>query len=136
MNSMNGRDMIMPMASITLPIYRNKYKAAQKESKLLQQAAEEKYADALNRLQAELYRSKYQLDDAVRKIDLYRKQSALIDATRNLMIREFASGKSALADILRIQRQLSDYRLKESEAVAAYNTAAATVRKLISNRSE
>ncbi|MDR1171375.1 MAG: TolC family protein, partial [Bacteroidales bacterium] len=62
MSSMNGKDMIMPMLSVSIPIFRGKYKALQRETELLRQASDEKYADALNTLQAELYRAKHQLD--------------------------------------------------------------------------
>jgi outer membrane protein TolC len=130
--SMNGKDMIMPMVSISIPIFRNKYKAAQRESRLLRQANEEKYADTFNRLQAELYRYKHQLDDAVRKIRLYKKQAGLARTTCELVIQEFASGKSELSDVIQVQRQLLDYRLKETEAIAAYNTMVANIQKLIS----
>ena len=34
-SSMNGKDMIMPMAVLTLPVYRKKYNAMQKEAELL-----------------------------------------------------------------------------------------------------
>jgi outer membrane protein TolC len=134
MNGMNGKDMVMPMVSISIPVYRNKYKATQREGQFLQQEASEKYAALLNQLQAELYRYKRQMDDASRKITLYRKQVSLVLTTCELMVREFASGKATLADIIGIQRRLLDYRLKETEAIAACNTAAANIRKLISNQ--
>jgi outer membrane protein TolC len=132
MSSMNGKDMIMPMLSVSIPIFRGKYKAQQRETKLLRQANEEKYSDALNLLHAELYRSKHQLDDAVRKIALYRKQSELAQTTYNIVLQEFISGKSSLSDIIQIQRQLFDYRLKTAEATAEYNTKVATIQKMIS----
>jgi outer membrane protein TolC len=132
-NGMNGKDMLMPMVSISLPLYRNKYKAAQKETQLLRQATEAKYADAANTLEAELYRATYELDDAVRKIALYKKQAALARTTGDLLMRAFASGTGSLNDVIQVQRQLLDYRLKESEAVAAYNTRVAAIRKLISS---
>jgi outer membrane protein TolC len=132
MSSMNGKDMIMPMVSVSLPIFRNKYKAAQRESKLLQLSSEEKYADTFNNLQAELYQSKHQLEDAVRKIALYKKQSGLARTTYDLVVREFISGKSNLSDVIQIQRQLLDYQLKESEATANYNTMVVNIWKLMS----
>jgi hypothetical protein len=132
MSSMNGKDMIMPMLSVSIPIFRGKYKAQQRETKLLRQANEEKYSDALNMLHAELYRSKHQLDDAARKIALYRKQTELAQTTYNIVLQEFISGKSGLSDIIQIQRQLLDYRLKTAEAIAEYNTKAATIQKMIS----
>jgi outer membrane protein TolC len=130
MKSMNGKDMLMPMVSISIPIYRNKYKAAQRESRLLQQASEERYAGTFNSLQTELYQYKHQLEDAARKIALYKKQSDLARTTYELVVQEFASGKSELGDVIQVQRQLLDYRLKESDAIADYNIMVANIQKL------
>ncbi|MDR0714730.1 MAG: TolC family protein [Bacteroidales bacterium] len=132
MNSMNGKDMIMPMVSISIPLYRNKYRAAQRESLLLRKATDEKYTDILNQLQAELYRYKQQTDNATRNITLYRKQVSLTYAACELLLREFSSGKASLSDIVQMQRRLLDYRLKETDAVADYNIAAANIRNLMS----
>jgi outer membrane protein TolC len=132
MSPMNGKDMIMPMLSVSIPIFRGKYKALRRETELLRQANEEKYNEILNRLQAELYRYKHQLDDAVRKIALYHKQTELVQTTYNIVLKEFVSGKSDLGSIIQVQRQLLDYRLKTAEAIAEYNTKVAAIQKMIS----
>jgi outer membrane protein TolC len=132
-NTMNGKDMIMPMVSVSIPVYRSKYRAQQRENSFLQQASREKYRNTQNMLEAELYRTKHLLDDAARKISLYRKQTELAQAACNLMIQEFASGKNDLSNVIQVQRQLLDYELKTSEAIADYNTMAASIRKIISN---
>ncbi|MDR0541679.1 MAG: TolC family protein [Dysgonamonadaceae bacterium] len=133
MGNMNGKDMIMPMASITIPIYRGKYKALQRENILLQQANKKKYINTQNLLEAELYRLKGNLDNADRKIALYRKQSELAKTTYRLIVNEFVSGKSDLSNVIQVQRQLLDYELKIAEAIADYNTMAANIQKLISS---
>ncbi|GHT29821.1 hypothetical protein AGMMS49574_07650 [Bacteroidia bacterium] len=130
---MNGKDMLMPMISVSIPLYRSKYKAAQKETQLLREATEAKYADAVNQLQASLYRTKHDLDDASRKIALYKKQSSLTRTTYDLLIGEFVSGRGSLSEILQVQRQLLDFRLKESDAIADYNTQVAAIQKIISS---
>ena len=132
-NGMNGKDMIMPMVSITIPVYRNKYKAAQKENRLLQLANREKQTDTFNQLQAGMQQFKSRLDNASRNITLYRKQAELARNTCDLVIQEFSSGKSDLSDVLQVQRQLLDYQLKESEAIADYNTMVANIQKLLSS---
>lgn len=129
---MGGMDMIMPMLSVSLPLYRNKYKAAQQESRLLRRASEMKQADALNRLEAELRQAFYLLDEAGRRIDLARRQAKLTQAAANLAEREFVSGQTGLDGVIQIRRQLLDYRLKEAEATADYNTRVASIRKMIS----
>jgi outer membrane protein TolC len=133
MNAMNGKDMVMPMVSVSIPIFRGKYKAQQRENAFLREASREKYADALNMLEAELYRTKNGVDNAARKIALYRKQSELAQTTYNLTVQEFISGKGDLTNVIQVQRQLLDYNLKTAEAVAVYNTMVANVQKLIGN---
>jgi outer membrane protein TolC len=132
MNTMNGKDMVMPMLSVSIPVYRNKYKAVQRENKFLQQAAGEKQTDTFNNLQSELYGLKHQLEDADRKIRLYTKQSDLALTTYDLAVQEFISGKNNLSDVIQIQRQLLDYRLKKAEAITGYNTGVVNLRKLVS----
>lgn len=129
---MNGMDMLMPMVSVSLPIYRNKYRAQQKESQLWQQASLERYNDTYNNIRAELIEIKHQLDDAHRTIALLKKQTDLASTTYNLIVREFATGKSDLNDVIQVQRQLLDYRLRKSDAIAEYNTQVASAQKLIS----
>jgi outer membrane protein TolC len=136
MNPMNGKDMLMPMVSISIPIYRGKYKAQQRESAFLQQASRDKHANTLNMLEAELYRSKHNLDDAARKISLYRKQTELAQSACNLTVQEFVTGKGDLTNVIQVQRQLLDYKLKTAEATAVYNTMVANIQKLISSKNE
>jgi outer membrane protein TolC len=134
--AMNGKDMLMPMLSVSVPIYRSKYKAAQAESRLLQLAGQEKYADARNRLVSELHQGMYLLGDARRKIDLYRRQTSLLRTTADLAAQEFTSGRTGLGSVIQILRQLLDYQISEAEAVAAYNTTVATIQKLTTSYSE
>ncbi|MDR2810611.1 MAG: TolC family protein [Tannerellaceae bacterium] len=132
MSSMNGKDMLMPMLSVSIPLYRNKYKAAQKESLLMRQAGEMKQTDAFNRLEAELHQALYRLNEAARRIDLFRQQAELVRSAENLVTQEFVSGRAGLDGVIQIQQQGLDYRLKEAEAIAAYNTTVATIGKMIS----
>ncbi|GHU67421.1 transporter [Bacteroidia bacterium] len=132
MSDMNGQDMIMPMVSLSIPLYRNKYKAAQKESRLLKQASEEKFQETSNRLQADFIRLKHELNDERRKIELYKKQKTLAQTTYELVLQEFTSGKSDLSAVIQMQRQLLDYQLNTAEAISVYNTKMANIQKLIS----
>ena len=133
MGDMNGKDMIMPMISVSIPLYRNKYKAQQRENDLWQQVSREKYDNTRNALRAELYKTKHLLDDAARKVALYRKQEELAKTACNLIVQEFVAGKSDLGNVIQLQRQLLGYQLKKAEAIAAFNTMAASIRKLISS---
>jgi outer membrane protein TolC len=130
-SSMNGRDMLMPMVSVTIPLAGNKYKAAHRESLLLGQAAEAKHTEALRRLEAELSRGFYLLDEAGNRCLLYERQTALILRMQSLAMEEFTSGRAGMHTLLRIGRRLVAFRLKEAEAIAAYNTGVAFLEQMI-----
>ena len=76
-------------------------------------------------------RVKQQLADASRKIALYQKQQELSLSTWQLIVREFSAGTTSLTDVIQVERQLLDYRLKKSEAIAEYNTRIAGIEKLV-----
>lgn len=132
MSSMNGMDMIMPMVKISIPIFRKKYNAQQRENKQYHTASELKYEATHNQLQAEYTTIKLQLSDAARKVSLYSRQHELSLSAYQLMVREFSAGATSLTDVIQVERQLLDYSLKKSEAIAAYNTLIAGLEKLIS----
>ncbi|MDR0892731.1 MAG: TolC family protein [Mediterranea sp.] len=132
MGNMNGRDMVMPMVSVTLPLYRHKYKAQLRQSQLQSEASHAQYDNTRNALEAQLYATKQRLDDAARQVALYRKQAALARSTYEVMVQEFVAGTTTLTDVIGVQRQLLDYRLKEAEAIADYNTQVASIRSLAS----
>lgn len=132
MGNMNGKDMIMPMVSVTLPIFRKKYDAQQKESKLWRESSDERFKDIFNTLKSDYYRYKNQLEDAERIVKMYEKQTTLAQTTYNLVVKEFVTGKSDLTNVIQVQRQLLDYQLRKAEALANYNTMAVSIKKLLS----
>ena len=131
-SDMNGMDMFMPMVSISLPIFRGKYKAQQKQSELAVLSNTERFEDTHNSLKAEVYQIKHELNDAERKIALYNKQRKLAQITYKLLVQEFVTGKSDLTNLIQVHRQLLDYTFKEADAVAKYNTVVASIKSLIS----
>jgi outer membrane protein TolC len=128
---MNGRDMIMPMVTMTLPIYRKKYRAMQTEADLLKDATAQNYIASANSLKTEYYRAIQLYKDAHRRVVLYSNQSLLADKSLDIMLRSFAASGSGLTDILRLQQQTLDYDYKQVEAVADFNTAIAWLKRLM-----
>ena len=127
---MNGNDMIMPMVSATLPIYRKKYKAMQTEADLLKSSNIQNYTATANRLQTEYYQALQLYQDAYRRSQLYLSQYQLAQKTLDIMLKSFSASGSSLTDILRIQQQTLDYELKQMEAVVDFNTAIAWFERL------
>ena len=130
-SSMNGKDMIMPMVAITLPIYRKKYKAMQAETSLLKSATAQNYLATANSLQTEYYQAIQLYQDAQRRIKLYSNQYTLAKSTLDIMLKSFSTSGSGLTDVLRIRQQTLDYEFKQVEAVTDYNTAIAWLERLM-----
>lgn len=128
--SMNGKDMIMPMLVVTLPVYRKKYNAMINESGLLETAAAQNYQAASNSLQTEYYQAVQLYQDAKRRIKLYDNQAQLASKSLDLMLKNFSVSNSALSDVLRVRQQTLDYDFKKVEAVADFNTAIAWLIRL------
>jgi len=128
---MNGQDMIMPMVVLTLPIYRNKYKAMQSESAFLKKASEQNYQATVNGLQTEYYEALQLYNDAQRRMKLYTNQSMLAQKSLDILIKTFSSSRSNLTDLLRFRQQLIDYEFKQVEAITDFNKAEAWIKRLI-----
>ena len=129
-SAMNGQDMIMPMMTVTLPIYRKKYKAMQTEADFKKTATELSYKATANALQTDYYEAMQQYDDAQLRIKLYDRQSELAQKSLDIMTKSFSVAKTNLTDLLRIRQQLIDYEFKKIEAIADYNTSIAWLKRL------
>jgi outer membrane protein TolC len=127
---MNGNDMIMPMVTVTLPIYRKKYVAMKTETDLLKSASLQNYQAIANSLQAEYYEAVQLYQDAQRRIRLYDIQFQLASKSLDLMLKSFSVAASGLTDVLRIRQQTLEYEYKQVEAVTDLNRSVAWLKRL------
>lgn len=130
---MNGGDMVMPMVTVTLPIYRKKYKAMQEEVKLQKSATEQGFRTTANALQTEYYEAIQFYQDAQRRVKLYKNQADLANKSLNILMKSFSVSGSGLTDLLRIQQQTLDYETRQIEAIADSNTAIAWLKRLMAH---
>jgi len=128
---MNGSDMVMPMVTITLPIYRKKYKAKQAEVELEKAANKQNYQATANALQTEYFQAVQLQRDAKRRINLYAGQNQLASKSLDILLKSYSSSGANLTDLLRVQQQLLDYELQQVEAIADYNTSVAWIKRLL-----
>ena len=129
-SSMNGQDMIMPMVTLTLPVYRKKYKAMQLETGYQKTASEQNYQATANSLQTEYYEALQLYNDAQRRMKLYDSQSQLAKKTLDIQIKTYSTSNSSMTDILRTRLQLFDYEFRQVEALTDYNKAIARIKRL------
>jgi len=133
-SGMNGKDMIMPMVTVTLPVYRKKYRAMQAEADLLKSATAQNYTASANSLKTEYFQAVQLYQDAQRRVVLYANQSLLAGKSLDIMIKSFATSGTGLTDILRVRQQTLDYDYKQTEALADFNTAVAWLKRLMAQQ--
>jgi len=120
-----GTNMLMAMASFTIPIWRAKTNASLLESELLAEASQKTLMDAKNNLQAERAMAKSNLQNLSKKMTLYKQQIELAESSKKIALQNFSAGKGMFSDILQINKKLLDYKIKELEAVTEYNRTVA-----------
>ena len=131
MPNMNGKDMVMPMVSVTIPIYRKKITSAIHSAQLMERSAAYNYQSQLDALQSTYLSIEQRAEDIKRKLKLYESEVSLLNRTLELMQKEYATGATSLTDILQTTRESIDYDLLKAEANAQYNTITAEAIQLI-----
>lgn len=128
----NGRDVIMPMASIKLPIYRKKYQSAVEENILNTEGIRYAIRQLENKLILEYQNATENYRDADRKARLYQNQVEKASHALALLITEAETGKSQFDNILKMEQSLIRYRLLFEGANTRKLNAIATLEYLTS----
>jgi len=116
-NKLTGTDaFVFPKVGITIPLYRNKYRAMVNEVVYLQEAKEFEKSDKINLLESILELSWKNYLDSDRRINLYITQQNLAEQSLKLLETEYATGNKNFEEILRMERKLLNYGLELEKA--------------------
>jgi outer membrane protein TolC len=110
---MGGENMVMPMVSLGLPIYRKKITAKVKEVELLQAATALKKQETENNLSLAWAAAFRDWEDSKRQLNLYSEQVALIQQQIQLLETSFTTGNVSLQELLQTQQLLLEYQEKQ-----------------------
>ena len=119
----NGKDVIMPMVSISLPIFRGKYKAAREEAKLMQESYRLKKEDLHNALIANYEMIKFEITKKQKLIELYEQQIDESKQMLNLLYTAYSNSGKDFEEVLRMEQQLLKYRKLKVSALSEYYMA-------------
>ncbi len=128
---MNGQNMLMPMATVTIPLWRKKYTSSIRESDFMGQAVVEQKQDVSNQLMVNYEDALKDFKDADRRVKLYQVQTSLAKQALNILIVQYTTEDSNFEEVLRMQQQLLDYRLKYLDALIDGNIAVAMMERLM-----
>lgn len=114
---MGGEDMVMPMVTLSLPIYRKKISSKLKQADYLKNGAAMQQEETTNQLTLQWASAFRDWEESERLLNLYEAQVALVEQQLQVMETTFAGGNLALAEVLQTQQLLLDYRSKKLNAL-------------------
>ncbi|MBU1369893.1 MAG: TolC family protein [Bacteroidetes bacterium] len=120
-----GKDALMPMVSVSIPLFRKKYKAAEKEAQFMQESYTLQKENALNLLSSEFDRTLFEISQQLELLKLYRAQIATTQQSLNLLFSSYGNSGKAFEEVLRMQQKLLQYEKLMVKALAQYHTATA-----------
>ncbi|WP_421753589.1 TolC family protein [Croceimicrobium sp.] len=128
----NGQDVVMPMLTMSLPIFRGKYKAAKEEARIMQEAYRDMRQETANNLGSAYEMVWYEIEKQRQNLDLYREQ---IDETRqalNLLFSSYSNNGDDFEEVLRMQQQLLKYQMMQATSLSEYKIAEAKLNYITS----
>lgn len=114
---MGGEDMVMPMVTLSLPIYRKKISSKIKQADYLKNGAAMQQEETTNQLTVQWASAFRDWEESERLLNLYEAQVALVEQQLQVMETTFAGGNLALAEVLQTQQLLLNYRSKKLNAL-------------------
>jgi outer membrane protein TolC len=118
----NGKDIIMPMVTLSIPIFSNAYKSKSKQNELQQQEINAQKQERLNAL-------KTLLDEAINtRISArisYTTQAKNLQQAKNaeeILIKNYETGTIDFKDVLDIQELQLKFQINQIESIKSYYT--------------
>ena len=116
----NGKDIIMPMVSVSIPIFNSTYKSVSKQNQLKQQQLQAQKSAQENTLQTQLEHAKQQLHEAAITYHTQLKNIAQAKDAEEILLKNYETGTIDFNDVLDIQELQLDFQLQQIEAVRTY----------------
>ncbi|WP_424494096.1 TolC family protein [Salinimicrobium sp. GXAS 041] len=132
MPGMNGQDMLMPMVSVSLPIFRKKYKAMGKEAEFMATAMEQEQQMQKNELRSQYEMTKFEIKRSGMLIDLYNRQIENSKQASNLLISAFSTATGNFDEVLRMNQDIIMLKTQRLKAIRNGVTAQARMEYLSS----
>jgi outer membrane protein TolC len=121
----NGKDVLMPMVSASIPIFRKKYRAAETEAQLMQESYSLQKEETANMLISNYETAWFELQSQQQLIELYDRQIQVSEQALNLLFSAYSNSGKEFEEVLRMQQQLLKYDKMMATAEVQYNIAIA-----------
>jgi outer membrane protein TolC len=116
----NGKNVFMPMVTMSLPLFRKKYNASIKEAQLTQSALSQKKLDLTNNLVSAYENEAYNSQRSLELLELYDVQIEKTNQAINLLYSAYSNSGKDFEEVLRMEQQLLKYNMSKSTATKDY----------------
>lgn len=128
-------NILMPMVSFSIPIFRKKYQGAIRQSELMQESFAYQKENFKNVVEAELKNLLFNINKQDNLLKLYDNQEQKSKTSLNLLYSGYSNDGEKFEEVLRMQQQLLDYQTKKIEASVELSTLIAELEYLLSKNS-
>ena len=125
------KDMVMPMVSLSIPIFNNKYKSQTRQNELRKLEIQSQKEERLNVLKAELAKAISLSKQARIMYETQAKNLKQAEDAEEILIKNYETGTIDFNDVLDIQELQLKFQMSQIEAVKQYYAQAAVINYLI-----
>lgn len=124
------KDMVMPMVSLSIPIFNNKYKSQTRQNELRKQEIQFQKEERLNVLKADLSKAISQQNQARIKFSIQKQNLKQAEDAEEILIKNYETGIIDFKDILDIQELQLKFQMAQIESVTMYYVQSAIINYL------
>jgi outer membrane protein TolC len=121
----NGKNVFMPMITMSLPLFRKKHNASVKEAQYTQSALAQRKLDLTNNLVSAYQNEAYNIQKALELLELYDVQIQKTNQAIELLYSAYSNSGNEFEEVLRMEQQLLKYNMSKSTAFKDYYIAEA-----------
>ncbi|MGB6150565.1 MAG: TolC family protein [Pricia sp.] len=127
----NGKDILMPMVSLSIPIFNNRYKSVSKQNELRRQEILSQKRERLNTLQTAFARATSQRNQARITFNTQEKNLKQAGDAEEILTKNYETGTIDFNDVLDIQELQLKFQTSQIESVQLYYGQSAIINYLI-----
>lgn len=126
----NGKDIVMPMVSVSIPIFNNKYKSVSKQNEWEKKAIQAEKKQTKNELETTLESAIQKRISARITYETQLKNLRQTENAQTILRKQYESGSVDYTDILDLQELQLKFQLKQVEAIYNYYDQTAIINYL------
>ena len=127
----NGKDIVMPMVSVSIPIFNKKYKSQTKQNELEQQEITVQKQERLNTLETLLSKA---INERISTRISYETQTKNLKQAKDaedILIKSYETGTIDFNDVLDIQELQLKFQMNQIESIKTYYVQSTIINYLI-----